>query len=464
MKLAALALCLGFTALASAQESYWVANRFSTDITEINTGGKVLNTVPLSSYVGGVRSVHRAPDGKLWVVGFITPTFLIVDPVTHAVTPIVHSSGNPFSIAFDAAGHAWITGGSSIVEYDANGNNVASYPMTAGSPLGISIDGNGNKWIAHRTTAPGSISRIDPTGAVTNYPLPSGGIQPTQILADHRGILVPSHIWVIGDGPAQLFEFDDNGVFLNMYTYSGQLGSIAQDATGDLWLGDFSGAANLFRVDPATGTALNTYNSLPTVNGVAVDGFNHIWASVRVSFSGPVPSEVRRIDANTGAMEIAAVVGLGTQSSMSTGMQYAMVVDAFGDLDGDGVANLIETQNGSSPFDGCSNGNTSISASGVTQIGNGVTFDVTAPTGSFSVVGFSFLSLSAANGIQVPGFGCTLRLDPTLMGGFTGLVGSGAINLNLPNNPAIVGFELYAQAATFASVNQLSNLTMIKVW
>lgn len=460
MKLATLALCLGITSLLPAQETYWVANRTSVDLHEINAGGKVISNIPLSSYVGGLRSAHVAPDGKVWVVAFITPTFLIVDPVTQAVTPIVHSSGNPFDIAFDAAGHAWITGGASTVEYDANGVNLASYVMTAGSPLGISIDGAGNKWIAHRTTAPGSLSRIDPMGVVTNYPLPSGNMQPTRCFADFRGLLQPSHIWVIGDGAPQLAEFDANGTFLNLYTYTGSIGSITQDISGNLWLGDFSGAANLFRIDPATGVALNTYNSLPSVLGVAVDSFNRVWATIRQS----TPCEVRRIDPATGAMEIAAVVGLGTQSALSTRLQYAMVVDPFGDTDGDGAANIVEITGGSSPFDGCSTGISSLAAEGITQIGNTATFRLTAATNSFSVVGFSFRALSAANGIPFGGFSCSLRLDPTLMGGFTGLVGSGAIRLSIPNNPAIIGFELYAQAGTFSTPNQFSNLAMVKVW
>jgi hypothetical protein len=50
------------------------------------------------------------------------------------------------------------------------------------------------------------------------------------------------------------------------------------------------------------------------------------------------------------------------------------------------------------------------------------------------------------------------------MGGFTGVVGSGGINLSIPNNPALIGFELYAQAGTFSTPNQFSNLALVKVW
>lgn len=457
-----LGLCIA-GALA-AQETYWVANRNSVDLSEINTAGKVVRTIPLNSYVAGLRSVHQAPDGKLWVVCFITPTFLIVDPVTSTVTPLQHGSGNPFDIAFDRAGHAWVSGGTNLIEYDQNGVQLNSIGLTAGSPLGISIDDAGNKWIAHRTAAPGSISRVDPAGVVTNFPLVGGNIQPGRIMADFRGILQPSHIWVIGDGPAQLFEFDANGTQLNMYTYSGQLGSITQAADGSLWLGDFSAGANLFHIDPANGAILNNWTSPPAVLGVAVDGYDHLWATVRITATPAVPSEVRRITPATGATEIAAQVGTGTQSSLSTRLQFATVVDPFGDLDGDTNANLIEVMNGSSPFDACSTGVTSLRVTGVTRIANTAAVEVNASASSFSIVGFSFGALAPGAGIPVPGFGCTLRLDPTLAGGFTGVVGAGALNVNIPNNPALVGLELYTQAATFGAASQFSNLAMIKVW
>lgn len=461
MKTSLLALTICFGSLLSAQETYWVANRTSVDLNEINTAGKVIRTISLSPTVTGLRSAHVAPDGKVWVVAFITSTFLIVDPTTATVTPITSASGNPYDIAFDAAGHGWISGGASVVEYDANGAVLASYPMLAGSPLGISIDGAGNKWIAHRTTAPGSISRIDPSGVVTNYPLASGNMSPTRCYADYRGILAPSHIWVIGDNAPQLAEFDDSGTFLNLYTYSGSIGSIAQDASGDLWLGDFGATANLFRIDPATGAVRSNFNSPPSVLGVAVDGFNRIWTTARISAP---PCEVRRIDETSGTMEVAAPVGTGTQSALSTRMQYAMVVDPFGDLDGDGVANLFEATGGSSPFDGCSTNITSLRTTGVTHISNTATIELTAVAGSASVLEFGTRALPTGAGIRIPGIGCALQLDPAWMGGLLAVVGSGSIPVAIPNNPVLVGLDVYAQALTFGATMQFSNLTALRIW
>src|SRR5689334_6363427 len=140
-----------------AQETYWVANRTSADLHELSANGAVVRRIDLSSNGYTLRSAHLAPDGKVWVVNFIQPVFTVVDPATSTWVNITNPLGSPFAIAFDAAGNAWVSGGSGVVEYSPAGVQLNSIPLTATAPLGITIDGAGNKWIAHRTTAPGSI-------------------------------------------------------------------------------------------------------------------------------------------------------------------------------------------------------------------------------------------------------------------------------------------------------------------
>src|SRR5690606_36575554 len=138
-------------------------------------------------------------------------------------TPIsspAFSLGSPGDIAFDANGHAWVSGGTGVEEFDANGNLVQTIGLQTTAPLGIAVDSQGNKWIAHRFGPPGAISRIDAvTGNVTVHPLPAGSnILPTRVYADARGMSGASHIWVIGDRGGELHEFDINGTYLNGYT------------------------------------------------------------------------------------------------------------------------------------------------------------------------------------------------------------------------------------------------------
>src|SRR5688572_33354787 len=98
--LAIAGLCLP----ALAQESFWIANRASSDIMRVSSWGSVLERVPTPTTL---RSSTTAPDGKVWIVRFIQATFDIYDPATATMTPVPLPSGSAYQIAFDAAGHGW---------------------------------------------------------------------------------------------------------------------------------------------------------------------------------------------------------------------------------------------------------------------------------------------------------------------------------------------------------------------
>ncbi len=306
-------------AAASAQETYWIANRASLDIMEVSPWGSIRDRIDMGT---SLRSAHVAPDGKVWVVRFIQGTFDIVDPTTRTITPIV-APANPFDIAFDAQGTAWISASSTaagnfVVNYDANGAHIQTYTMSAPAPLGIAIDTAGNKWIAHRTT-PASVSRIDPAGVVTNHVLvgaPSNFL-PVRCAADFRGLLQPSHIWVVGDGPSHLFELDENGATLNMYLPPATgLANIAVAPDGNIWTGNTAGT--LLELDATNGSVLSTYTQTPSsVLGISFDLGGKLWVTQRLTFSGVgPPCEVRRIDPDTGAIEVPGVLQFGAFSGI----------------------------------------------------------------------------------------------------------------------------------------------------
>ena len=169
MRLTVLAACVLVSGVVLAQDTHWVANRFSNTLSRLQPWGQVVQTVPTAT---NLRRVVQAPDGKLWVIRFIQPQFDIYDANGVLLTTVTNPTGNPYDVAFDTAGHAWVTGGTQLHEYDANGVlQAATYCSRAAAPLGITIDVNGNKWIAHRVT-PGIVSKIDAvTGAVSTFTL-----------------------------------------------------------------------------------------------------------------------------------------------------------------------------------------------------------------------------------------------------------------------------------------------------
>jgi streptogramin lyase len=465
--LAATAAPLVLAAFAAAQETYWVPNRFSNDMHEVTAYGHVVRSVALGI---SPRGVHTAPDGKLWIAPF-SGQFQIYDPVANTQTGHTFALGTAYDIAFDANGHAWVSGGTGVEEFDAAGNSIAPFPLPAGAPLGITIDSQGNKWIAHRVGPPGSISRIDgATGAITNHPLAATSlILPTKTYADFRGVLQPSHIWVIGDnrGAGELVEFDSAGTLLNTYVLGTgstfAFGSICEDLAGRLYVGNFSNG-NVHQIDRTSGAVLQTYPVPPSVLGLAIDGFGALWATVRNgNTTTSPPSEVKRIDTATGAIEVPATTGIASSWPLSTRWQHAMVVNPVGDLDGDGAVNFAELTTGDSPFDGCSRAGQTFSTSGSTQIGNTCSLDFGAGGGFFFA--FAGGTVPAGAGLTVPGIGCAVQLDlATLYPGSSFVLGPASLPFSIPNVPAYIGSVVHMQALAAGVGLSFTNVTGVKVW
>jgi len=460
---AMLAVTVANAPLAAQEQGYWVANRASGDIMEVAPWGGVLRRIDMGV---NLRSTHTAPDGKVWVVRFFDPNIDIVDPTTGAVSNFLSTLGDPYDIEFDAQGDAWVSGGSGVQHVAASGSLIQAYPLVQGAPLGITIDGLGNKWIAHRTI-PGSLSRIDASGVVTNYPVSAAN--PVRPVADFRGPLMPSHIWLTCDaGP--LIEFDENGAELNSYALpTNAVGGVGPvyDRNGDIWVGDFS-SGDLYQVDPDTGALLNNYNLPPHVNGLSVDTQGRILVVQRVTFSGSGPAcQVRRVDPANGTVEVVTelefngAVGTGTQSAVSTPFHYAMVTNPVGDSDGDGEANFTEIQNGTSPVDASSNAGFSVASVGVSTLGGSV--DIVVQSSQLWVLGFSPTLWNPP--VTVSGATGLLRIDDTQLVTTAQGVGGTTITLPIPNQAALVGYEVFFQGMVApAGSLELRNVSGIRIW
>jgi streptogramin lyase len=453
-KLTLLAFSL-LTAPALAQSSYWIANRASSDIMRVSEWGSVLERVATPTTLRGCTT---APDGKVWVVRFGAATFDIYDPATATFTPVLLPSGSAYAITFDAAGHGWVTNaGTAVHEYDAAGTFVASYALTAGAALGITVDASGNKWIAHRAS-PASVSRIDPSGTVTNFPIVGApaALLPTGLIADYRGLLTASHIWVTGDSSATLCELDATGATLAVYP--GMPTSTAYpptfDLAGRIWVSSF-GNGTVVQIDQATGLVLQTLTFAPNNISVTTDNLGRIRLTSRVTFSGVgPPCEVRRVNATTGALEIPTKLQLGAFSAAGTQwqlnhaeFQYCLVVNPLGDLDGDGDANFTEVTNGTSPIDARSNSLFSVESYGVTVNGGTPTFEVKST--ALWIVAFA---LSTHSTDARSGFGGVLQVNPGSWSRRTPASATARCPSRFHRILRSPVFEFFAQGVTFNGV------------
>lgn len=451
--LSLLFVSLGGSALA--QDKYWVAG--GGGAVQIDASGFVYQTVPPSSG----RDIGVAPDGKVWIVN---STITVLNPDGTPFTTVTPSASiTPYAIAFDAMGHAWLTGsGGGVEEFDAAGTSLQVLTLPSGQPRTICVDAQNNKWIAHRIGPPGALSRIDGvTGAITTHPLPASSlILPITVVADSRGLFNASHIWTVGDnrGAGEVVEFDAAGNWLNTYVVSSgarlQWMTADCDVTGvtrNLWVGDWS-LSNLHQVDVATG-AITTYPMGTGVGGVSFDGFGDLWITMRGN------GVVRRIDEATGGIEVESTVG--GSNKIGTRWEYATVVDHLGDLDGDGAPNLFEVQGGTSPFDPCSNPGAGLSIGGSMGIGSTCTIDVVAGVGDITIVAFATGTLAAP--IAVPGIGCTLQFDPATHLGNVLALGPASLSLTIPSSSSYIGFRVVTQGLN-AMVPAFTNVAPMLFW
>jgi streptogramin lyase len=405
-----IAFALALASSVPAQDAYWVANRNSNTLSLVRPWGQVAQTVNTAT---SLRRVVVAPDGKLWVVRFIQTQFDIYDASGAFVTSVTNPTGSVYDIAFDKVGHAWVSGGTQVHEYDANGVlQPTTYALTAASPLGISVDVDGNKWIAHRVS-PGVLSRIDgTTGAVTSYPVMATAMLPTLAFADYRGVGVSSHVWVIGDSSGLVAEFDSNGNQLNTYT-SGitSISSLAQDVvTGDYFIGSFGSLGLIARMSSAGVLSAPITNGAPCL-GLNFDSFGRLLVTTRLT--APLLSEVRRWDVTGPTLEVVGTVGLGTQSAASTRRDFALIVDPTGDADGDGALNRDEILAATSPWDVQSSAFTSMNTIGPTASGSTFGINILASIGGSTAIGAA--PSLAPPGLGFPGIGGVLLLDPNLL-------------------------------------------------
>ena len=451
-------------------DAMWFAARQGRQLTKVSPCGDIQQTVDLTGNGFDLSQVARAPDGKLWLVNFITATMTILDR-NGAIVQNVPTAGNPLAIVFDKAGNAYVSFNTTTVTvYDANANLLRSHTLGASQGQGMSIDKAGKIWVAHRT-APGDVSVIDPvTNMVTTIPMTTS-MQPTRILADNPGIGMPSRIWVIGDSGNTVAQIDSTTVAVVtnhvVGPTTGFYGGITQAGDGMLWISRLRvgpSMGEIYKVDPSNGSVLLTVPLGPEPIGMGTDSFGRPWVVNRISFSGPTPSEAQRLNQQTGAIEVRTQVGVGAYNVLDpNGFQHALVVDELADADGDGSPNVIECTNRSSPYDPQSTQTLSLLSIGTTSIGS--TPQIVASGSANNTLSLLFAT-KRHSGFALPGFTGQVRLDPAQVVPIVLTVPAlpATLNVPIPNNPTLIGFVLHTQGVATGTLGvRLSNDTCIKV-
>jgi streptogramin lyase len=281
----------------------------------------------------------------------------------------------PADIAIDQAGNVWVANYSSSVvsEFSPTGTaaTAAGFPGTGlRQSYGISIDAQGNVWVANQQSVTaannshtGSVSKFSSTGTeLSAGGFTGGGIYyPQSIAAGSDG-----HIWVAdyGSSSATLLASDGSAVsgsagyaasqipfvaavaldaahnawfaaqgvavhvtqagVVNRYACCSYPTGVAVDASGNVWLADYSGFS-IVELD-ANGNPLHTVSTVPgntAPQGIAVDGGGNVWTS---NYYG---DSITEIAGGSGTM-VSPVAGLGLDATLSE--PYGIAIDASGSL------------------------------------------------------------------------------------------------------------------------------------
>jgi hypothetical protein len=210
-------------------------------------------------------------------------------------------------------------------------------------------------------------------------------------------------------------------------------------------------------------TTTTAFPAPAQVLGISMDALGRPWVVNRVSFSGPQPSTLSRLDPATGNIEVVAPIGIGGNNFPDGGgFHYAYVVDQFTDSDGDGSVNFGEVLGGTSPFDAQSNPRANLEVTGVTKIGSTAQIVAGGTPAGITVV---FFSRGRGPGLTVPGITGQVFLDPLGLFGFTVSIGvPGSLALPIPNDPSLDAAVLQVQGLYIGATTQFTNLTCARIW
>ena len=193
----------------------------------------------------------------------------------------------PFGIAIDGAGNAWVANfaSSSVTEISGTGTFLSGANGFNGGGLttstGIAIDSSGNAWVTNQLDS--SVTEISSTGAIlsgTNGYTGGGIDQPFGIAIDAAG-----NAWVVNDTRNSVTEFSSTGAVLSGASgYSGggmnAPDAIAIDGSGNAWVSsETNSTANEFS---SAGIALSgiigyTGGGLSSPHGIAIDSSGNAW-------------------------------------------------------------------------------------------------------------------------------------------------------------------------------------------
>lgn len=145
----------------------------------------VIREFNLPDKAGSTHELAVGPGGDVWVTQQLQGKLVRVTPQGHLQFHSLPPNSGPHGIAFDHAGHIWVTleFDNAIAELDRNGQILHTYqiPEPGTHPHGLAVAEDGNIWWTGK--AGDDIGRLDPrTGQIGLFHLPRFYSEPIYIV------------------------------------------------------------------------------------------------------------------------------------------------------------------------------------------------------------------------------------------------------------------------------------------
>ncbi len=213
-------------------------------------------------------------------VGKVTPSGVIAEFPLPSTQEVVH---HPNSIALGADENMWFTDGESTGEQPVSlpgsigritpAGAITEFPLTPPyhSPEVIALGSDGNMWFTdEETTTRGevqAIGRISSAGTIMEYPLPS-------VLSFPPGSIIPRGIVLGSDGDMWFTEYAANAIgritpagVLSEFKVPSVYGQIMSGSDGNIWFAEGYGSNAFGRMEPQG--EVTTFAPISTDGGTA---------------------------------------------------------------------------------------------------------------------------------------------------------------------------------------------------
>jgi streptogramin lyase len=213
----------------------WFTEYGSGKIGRITPGG-VINEFLLPNPNSGPFSITSGPDGNLWFteymagkIGSITASGVIREFLG------LTGRSQPFAITSGPDGNLWFTeyNAGRIGRVDTNGF-ISEFSIPNGSGgVGITTGPDGNLWITEQN----AIARMSPSGAYTEFPIPTGGANAYAITRGPDG-----NLWFTESAGDNIGRITTTGFITEFYinTPHPWLTGITAGPDGKLWFTEWS--------------------------------------------------------------------------------------------------------------------------------------------------------------------------------------------------------------------------------